>query len=52
MRRTRFKPELIEAIRQGRKTMTFRTSERPYGIVEEGGHSYWAKFSKGLRIKS
>ena len=52
MRRIRFKPELIEAIRQGRKTMTFRTTERPHGdyIVEEGGHPYWVHIDTGLRI--
>jgi hypothetical protein len=31
LRRIRFKPELVEAIRSGRKMMTFRLTERPTG---------------------
>ena len=52
MRRIRFKPELITAIRIGRKVMTFRKTQKPDGnyIVEEGGKPYWVHNDTGLRI--
>lgn len=53
MRRIRFKPELIEKIRQGRKSMTFRETEKPKGmyIVEEGGKPYYIHVDSGIRIR-
>ena len=52
MGRIRFKPELVEAIRQGRKILTFRLTRRPNAgyIVEEGGHPYWVHIDTGLRL--
>ena len=52
MRRIRFTPEMIEAIKQGRKTMTFRMTKRRTGlyIVEEGGHPYYQHIKAGFVI--
>jgi hypothetical protein len=52
LRRIRLKPELVEAIRSGRKMMTFRLTERPTGdyTVEEAGHPHWVHIDTGLRI--
>lgn len=52
MRRIRFAPEMIQAIKSGRKVMTFRLTERKAGnyIVEEGGRPYWVHRDTGLRI--
>lgn len=51
MRRIRFAPEMIEAIKQG-KTMTFRITKRRTGpyIVEEGGHPYYKHIEAGIVI--
>lgn len=53
MRRIRFKRELIEAIRRGEKTMTFRTRPRARGVylVEEGGHPRWRHIDAGIVIE-
>ena len=52
MRRIRFGQEMIEAIRSGRKAVTFRGTQKPDGdyIVEKGGKPYWVHEDTGLRI--
>jgi len=49
----RFGKRMIEAVRQGRKTLTIRKSPRKLGvkIVEEGGRTFYDHVDTGLRIR-
>jgi len=52
MRRIRFSPDMIVAIRRGEKTMTFRRSPKLCGvyIVEDGSYPRHKHVDTGLRI--
>jgi len=53
MRHIRFAPAMVEAIRSGHKTMTFRLTPREPGdyIVDESGHPIYEHVDTGVRIR-